>query len=110
LRASNLPVGENFWVDVVLTVGRVSRALEDRVGMMIKLADTEKGAVAADGTVTKSLTPTDCESLDKAKAEARRARELKEHQVAKTLFNRLFYGTTSKVLVVSTLGSILILK
>jgi hypothetical protein len=40
---------------------------EDRVGMMIKLADTEQGAVATDGTVTKSLTKVDYENLGKAK-------------------------------------------
>ena len=48
---------------------------EDRVGMMIKLADTEQGAVAADGTVTKSLTKADYESLDKAKIEAKQIME-----------------------------------
>ncbi len=49
--------------------------IEDRVGMMIKLADTEQGAVAADGTVSKSLTSADYESLDKAKAEAQQIME-----------------------------------
>jgi choline dehydrogenase-like flavoprotein len=44
--------------------------MQDRVGMMIKLADTEQGAVAADGTVTKYLTRADYESLDKARIEA----------------------------------------
>ena len=48
---------------------------EDRVGMMIKLADTEQGAVATDGTVTKSLSPADRESLDRAKAEAKQIME-----------------------------------
>ena len=43
---------------------------DNRVGMMIKLADTEQGAVSANGTVTKSLTSADYESLYKAKAEA----------------------------------------
>jgi choline dehydrogenase-like flavoprotein len=114
LRASNLPARENLWVDVVLTVGGVSRgsrmlneppmawfikkgnyilspyfdllsywfhkpwksvSAEDRVGMMIKLADTEQGAVAADGTVTKSLTEKDHESLDKARIEAKQIME-----------------------------------
>ena len=37
---------------------------------MIKLADTEQGTVAADGTVTKSLTKEDYEGLDKARVEA----------------------------------------
>jgi choline dehydrogenase-like flavoprotein len=48
---------------------------EDRVGMMIKMADTEQGTVAADGTVTKSLTPKDLECLEKAKAEAKQIME-----------------------------------
>ncbi|MGZ4919737.1 MAG: hypothetical protein ACXV5D_05635 [Halobacteriota archaeon] len=39
--------------------------------MMIKLADTEQGAVNLDGTVTKSLTPVDCERLETAKVEAK---------------------------------------
>jgi choline dehydrogenase-like flavoprotein len=114
LRASNLPARENLWVDVVLTVGGVSKdsrmlseppmawfikkdnyilspyfdllsywfhkpwkeiSTEDRVGVMIKLADTEQGAVAADGTVTKSLTKADIESLDKARTEAKKIME-----------------------------------
>jgi choline dehydrogenase-like flavoprotein len=114
LRASNLPVKDNLWVDVVLTVGGVSKgarmlneppmawfikkndyilspyfdilsywlhkpwknvALGDRVGMMIKLADTEQGAVKLDGTVTKSLTPADYECLETAKVEAKEIME-----------------------------------
>lgn len=114
LRASNLPVKDNLWVDVVLTVGGVSKgarmlneppmvwfikkndyilspyfdilsfwlhkpwrdvALRDRVGMMIKLADIEQGAVHADGTVTKSLTPADDERLETAKVEAKEIME-----------------------------------
>jgi len=43
---------------------------KDRVGMMIKMADTEQGTVAADGTVTKTLTKVDHESLNKARDEA----------------------------------------
>ncbi len=49
--------------------------VQDRVGMMIKLADTEQGTVTTDGTVTKSLTSTDYESLDKARAEAKQIME-----------------------------------
>ena len=49
--------------------------IEDRVGMMIKLADIEQGTVAADGKITKSLTPKDIESLDKAKAVAKQLME-----------------------------------
>jgi len=48
---------------------------EDRVGMMIKLADAENGCVRADGTVTKSLTSSDLESLEKAKFEAKQIME-----------------------------------
>jgi hypothetical protein len=50
-------------------------AVEDRVGMMIKLADSEQGAVDADGSITKSLTKTDCEGLEGAKVEAKRILE-----------------------------------
>jgi choline dehydrogenase-like flavoprotein len=46
-------------------------SMHDRVGMMIKLADTEQGSVSADGSVTKSLTKADFESLHKAKTEAK---------------------------------------
>lgn len=48
---------------------------EDRVGMMIKLADSENGAVSADGTVTKELTQADINGLDAAKVEAKRIME-----------------------------------
>jgi choline dehydrogenase-like flavoprotein len=114
LRASNLPAKENLWVDIVLTVGGVSKGAhmlneppmawfakkehyilspyfdlfsywfhkpwknvnaEDRVGMMIKLADTEQGTVAADGTVTKALTELDRERLEEGKTEARQIME-----------------------------------
>jgi choline dehydrogenase-like flavoprotein len=44
---------------------------EDRVGMMIKLADTAEGKVEADGTVTKTLTQKDKETLQKAKEQAK---------------------------------------
>ncbi len=50
-------------------------SVQDRVGMMIKLADTEVGTVTAEGTVTKSLTKADYESLDKAKSEAKQIME-----------------------------------
>ncbi len=43
---------------------------EDRVGMMIKLADTENGRVNADGTVVKSLTEVDKRRLAVGKEEA----------------------------------------
>ncbi len=38
---------------------------------MIKLADTEQGAVNLDGTATKSLTPADFERLETAKVETK---------------------------------------
>ena len=50
-------------------------SMQDRVGMMIKLADTEQGSVGADGSVTKSLTKADYESLNKAKTEAKQIME-----------------------------------
>ena len=106
LKASGLPARDKLWVDIVLTVGGISKDAkmlneppmvwfikqehniispyfdllsywfhkpwhdvpkEDRVGMMIKLADTEQGSVQADGTVTKSITDFDRERLEKAK-------------------------------------------
>ncbi len=109
LKASNLPAKDRLWVDIVLTVGGVSKgskmlneppmvwyikrdkyilspyfdllsfwlhkpwknvSADDRVGMMIKLADTEQGIVGADGTVTKTLTKEDYENLDTARDEA----------------------------------------
>jgi choline dehydrogenase-like flavoprotein len=50
-------------------------AAEDRVGMMIKLADSENGSVAADGKVTKPLTQADIDGLETAKTEAMRILE-----------------------------------
>jgi len=114
LKASGLPARDNLWVDVVLTVGGVSKnskmlneppmvwfvkkenyilspyfdllsywfhkpwkdvSAEDRVGMMIKLADTEFGTVNADGTVAKSLTDIDRNRLEEAKTEAKQIME-----------------------------------
>ena len=46
-------------------------SLENRVGMMIKFADSEQGAVSADGTVTKSLTDRDRKILEEAKMKAK---------------------------------------
>jgi choline dehydrogenase-like flavoprotein len=43
----------------------------DRVGMMIKLADTEQGMVSSKGVVAKTLTSSDYENLEKAKVEAK---------------------------------------
>jgi choline dehydrogenase-like flavoprotein len=108
LQASDLPARDKLWIDVVLTIGGVSKnshmlkeppmawfikrnnyiispyfdllsywfhkpwksvPAEDRVGMMIKLADTENGRVNADGTVSKPLTDVDKKALDEAKME-----------------------------------------
>jgi choline dehydrogenase-like flavoprotein len=46
------------------------RPVEDHVGMMIKLADTAKGRIGADGTVRKALTEVDRERLGTAREEA----------------------------------------
>jgi choline dehydrogenase-like flavoprotein len=43
---------------------------QNRVGMMIKLADTEGGSVSADGTITKDLTDLDRQRLTEAKGKA----------------------------------------
>jgi choline dehydrogenase-like flavoprotein len=106
LKASELPAKDKLWVDIVLTVGGISKeskmlneppmvwfikqehniispyfdllsywfhkpwhdvAKEDRVGVMIKLADTEQGSVHADGTITKSIADIDRQRLEKAK-------------------------------------------
>ncbi len=114
LHASDLPAYDNLWVDVVLTIGGVSKdarmlseppmvwfvkkenyilspyfdllsywfhkpwknvSAENRVGMMIKLADIEQGSVATDGTVVKSLTDLDRERLTEAKVEAKEIME-----------------------------------
>ena len=52
-----------------------SVSAEDRVGMMIKMADTEQGTVTADGTIIKTLTQADHESLSKARDEATKIME-----------------------------------
>ena len=49
--------------------------VEDRVGMMVKLADEANGAVAPDGTLTKEVTKKDRAGLDGAAAMARRLME-----------------------------------
>jgi choline dehydrogenase-like flavoprotein len=48
---------------------------ENRVGVMIKLADTEQGSVDANGTVVKSLTDLDRERLEQAKVKAKEIME-----------------------------------
>ncbi|EKQ52603.1 MAG: choline dehydrogenase-like flavoprotein [Methanobacterium sp. Maddingley MBC34] len=49
--------------------------IQDRVGLMVKLADTEEGAVYSNGKVNKSLTSHDEERLDLA---IRQAQEVME--------------------------------
>lgn len=114
LRSSNLPARDNLWVDVVLTVGGLSKGarmleeppmvwfvkqehyiispyfdllsywfhkpwrdvpLENRVGIMVKLADSEQGSVNSEGTVTKSITELDRQRLEEAKTKVREIME-----------------------------------
>jgi len=49
--------------------------IEDRVGIMVKLADTEQGAVFADGKVDKPLTQHDLKRLDLAIGQAKEIME-----------------------------------
>lgn len=46
------------------------RPAADHVGVMIKLADTARGSVDANGTVRKALTVEDLQRLDEARVEA----------------------------------------
>ncbi len=46
-------------------------SLKNRVGVMIKLADTEQGSVDAHGNVVKALTPLDYERLNEAKTKVK---------------------------------------
>lgn len=114
LKTSGLQARDNLWVDIVLTVGGISKgaqmlkeppmvwfaqkqnyilspyfdvlsywfhkpwknvAAEDRVGMMIKLADSENGKVNADGTVSKSLTDLDRDRLEEGREDAQQIME-----------------------------------
>lgn len=49
--------------------------IEDRVGIMVKLADTEEGTVFANGKVEKPLTQHDRERLDSAIIQAKKIME-----------------------------------
>ena len=49
--------------------------IEDRVGLMVKLADAEEGTVSANGKVEKSLTSYDQERMDLAISQAREIME-----------------------------------
>lgn len=50
--------------------------MNDRVGLMVKLADAQTGKVSADGEVNKALTPHDRQRLEIAAAEARNVMEM----------------------------------
>ncbi|MBM4240894.1 MAG: FAD-binding protein [Euryarchaeota archaeon] len=110
LKASGLPAKDNLWVDIVLTLGGISKGahqlkeppmvwytqhedyilspyldilshwfhkpwrnvpIEDRVGIMVKLADLEEGSVYANGKVEKSITPHDHIRLKEAISQAK---------------------------------------
>lgn len=114
LKASGLGAEDNLWVDIVLTLGGISKgamqlkeppmvwytkeedyilspyldilshwfhkpwrnvSLDDRVGIMVKLADEEQGAVYADGTVQKEMTSYDHSRLEEAIAQAKQVME-----------------------------------
>ena len=114
LKASGLPAQDSLWVDIVLTLGGVSKdanqlkeppmvwytkeedyilspyidilshylhkpwknvKIEDRVGLMIKLADEEQGTVYEDGKVKKEISKQDKSRLDEALMQAREVME-----------------------------------
>ncbi len=105
LKASGLEAQDKLWVDIVLTLGGISKgakqlneppmawftehkdyilspyldilshffhkpwrnvSLNDRVGIMVKLADMEKGTVFSDGSVKKAVTEEDELKIDNA--------------------------------------------
>jgi len=115
LKKSGLYSEDRLWVDIVLTLGGISKnskqlneppmawytakedyilspyldilshyfhkpwrevSLNDRVGIMVKLADTEKGTVQTDGTVIKEITDHDRLKIDCAIEHAKEIMEL----------------------------------
>lgn len=115
LKASGLYCEDKLWVDIVLTLGGVSKnsrqlreppmawyssqkdyilspyidilshyfhkpwrsvSLNDRVGIMVKLADIENGTVLSDGTIEKEVSETDEAKLEGALDQARNIMEL----------------------------------
>ena len=115
LKASGLKAEDRLWVDIVLTLGGVSKdanqlkeppmvwytkeedyilspyidilshflhkpwrniSIQDRVGLMVKLADEEQGTVYADGKVDKEITSYDKSRLDEAIKQAKQVMEL----------------------------------
>ncbi len=115
LKASGLGAEDSLWVDIVLTLGGVSKgaqqlneqpmawytehedyilspyldilshwfhkpwrnvSLDDRVGIMVKLADMEEGTVSADGSVKKEVTEKDRYKIDTAVSHAKEIMEV----------------------------------
>lgn len=103
LKASSLGVSDTLWLDIVATLGGVSKgakqlnelpmlwftkqqdyilspyvdvlsvwfhrpwrkiSLDNRVGLMVKLADSANGVVSEDGSISKELTARDLEKMD----------------------------------------------
>jgi choline dehydrogenase-like flavoprotein len=50
-------------------------SIHDRVGVMVKLADEEQGAVTADGNVEKNISPYDSKRLNEAISQAKSVME-----------------------------------
>jgi ferredoxin len=114
LNNSGLETEDHLWVDIVLTLGGVSKdamqlneppmvwytkeedyilspyldilshwfhkpwrnvSIQDRVGVMVKLADEEQGAVYAGGEVDKNITSMDQSRLNEAISEAKSVME-----------------------------------
>ncbi len=117
LKASGLEAQDKLWVDIVLTLGGVSKgakqlneppmawftehkdyilspyldilshffhkpwrnvSLNDRVGIMVKLADMEKGTVFSDGSVQKAVTEKDELKIDNAVSNVKAIMETSE--------------------------------
>jgi ferredoxin len=117
LKASGLEAQDKLWVDIVLTLGGVSKgakqlneppmawftehkdyilspyldilshffhkpwrnvSLNDRVGIMVKLADMEKGTVFSDGSVQKAVTEKDELKIDNAVSNVKAIMEASE--------------------------------
>jgi hypothetical protein len=115
LKESELYCEDKLWVDIVLTLGGISKnsrqlreppmawyssqedyilspyidilshyfhkpwrgvSLNDRVGIMVKLADMENGAVFPDGTIKKEISNKDETKLEDALDQARNIMEL----------------------------------
>ena len=115
LKASGINAENKLWVDIVLTVGGVSKgakqlkeapmtwytkhedfilspyldilshyfhkpwrnvSLNDRVGVMVKLADMEDGTVFSDGHVEKEVTEKDKTKIDEAVHQAKEIMEV----------------------------------